>query len=331
MRSWASFEPPSAARCFWTKSAISIPAIQPKLLRFLESAEIHPIGELKPQRVAVRIVAATNADLDERWTSSGSGAICSIGSASRSWNCRRFANARTKFPRSPRCSSNATRAECHRTGLRLGDDLIAALLLYDWPGNIRQLSNEIRRVVAMADDGQRLRCRRWIRKITRNWNARTPAPAPRRTTRTGRQRPAGPAARAGRRRARAQVHRSRDGGVERPRRRRGTAARPVAQGTVPETTPLGLRRNPERVQRFLYRHQRHPGRPDSPRDRHDVLVMDDLTADAGRCLTRSPTSARLNPLRDLFDLGPHAKQVAAPDLARSAPRCSRGARARASR
>jgi tetratricopeptide (TPR) repeat protein len=38
--------------------------IQPKLLRFLESGEVHPIGETHPQRVDVRIIAATNADVD---------------------------------------------------------------------------------------------------------------------------------------------------------------------------------------------------------------------------------------------------------------------------
>jgi len=37
---------------------------QPKVLRFLDSKEIHPLGEATPQRVAVRIVAATNADLE---------------------------------------------------------------------------------------------------------------------------------------------------------------------------------------------------------------------------------------------------------------------------
>ena len=37
---------------------------QPKLLEFLDSKEIHPPGEATPQRVAVRIVAATNADLE---------------------------------------------------------------------------------------------------------------------------------------------------------------------------------------------------------------------------------------------------------------------------
>ena len=38
--------------------------VQPKLLRFLESGEIFPLGETQPVHVNVRVVAATNADLD---------------------------------------------------------------------------------------------------------------------------------------------------------------------------------------------------------------------------------------------------------------------------
>ena len=38
--------------------------VQPKLLRFLESHEVHPIGELQPIEADVRVIAATNADLD---------------------------------------------------------------------------------------------------------------------------------------------------------------------------------------------------------------------------------------------------------------------------
>ena len=40
--------------------------VQPKLLRFLEQGEIMPIGETRPQRVDVRVIAATNADLEQR-------------------------------------------------------------------------------------------------------------------------------------------------------------------------------------------------------------------------------------------------------------------------
>jgi len=67
--------------------------------------------------------------------------------------------------------------ECGRTGLRLADDLIAALLLYDWPGNIRQLANEIRRVAAMATDGQTLCAADLAPEVTENWNTRPVVPA----------------------------------------------------------------------------------------------------------------------------------------------------------
>ena len=39
--------------------------VQPKLLRFLESGEVQPLGDPKPKFVDVRVVAATNANLDQ--------------------------------------------------------------------------------------------------------------------------------------------------------------------------------------------------------------------------------------------------------------------------
>ena len=42
--------------------------VQPKLLRFLEQGEVLPVGDTRPQRVDVRVVAATNADLEQRVT-----------------------------------------------------------------------------------------------------------------------------------------------------------------------------------------------------------------------------------------------------------------------
>ncbi len=38
--------------------------VQPKMLRFLESGEVHPVGETQPVRADVRVIAATNANLD---------------------------------------------------------------------------------------------------------------------------------------------------------------------------------------------------------------------------------------------------------------------------
>ena len=42
--------------------------VQPKLLRFLEQGEIMPVGETRPLTVDVRVLAATNADLEQRVT-----------------------------------------------------------------------------------------------------------------------------------------------------------------------------------------------------------------------------------------------------------------------
>ena len=147
-------------------------AAQPKLLRFLESGEIHPVGDMRAHHVAARIVAATNADLD---------VLCDQGRFRRDLFYR-VGVARIALPplRERKDEIPALAAlfltrfarECGRTNLRLGDDLIAALLLYDWPGNIRQLANEIRRVAALAADGETLGAAALAPDIVRNWNAR---------------------------------------------------------------------------------------------------------------------------------------------------------------
>jgi DNA-binding NtrC family response regulator/tetratricopeptide (TPR) repeat protein len=152
-------------------------SIQPKLLRFLESGEIQPVGDGRPQSVAVRVVAATNSSLES---------LAEQGRFRRDL-IYRIGVVRIELPplreRKDEIPALAAMflarcaAECGRKGLRLGDDLIAALLLYDWPGNIRQLANEIRRVGAMAADGQTLVAADLTPEVTANWNARPTVPS----------------------------------------------------------------------------------------------------------------------------------------------------------
>jgi DNA-binding NtrC family response regulator len=127
--------------------------VQPKLLRFLESSEIHPIGETHPVRVDVRIIAATNADLD---TMVAEGRF------------REDLFYRLNIVRLPIPPLRARRVEIpalahhylrkfaleHQKGeLRLAEETIEFLILYRWPGNVRQLANEMRRMAVLAEKG----------------------------------------------------------------------------------------------------------------------------------------------------------------------------------
>ena len=152
-------------------------AVQPKLLRFLETGDVHPVGEVKAVNVAVRIIAATNANVDELVEQGrfrrdlfyrvGVARIALPPLRERKDEIPAFANMfLRRFSR-----------ESERAGVRLGDDFIAALLLYDWPGNIRQLANEIRRAVAMAADGEVIGSGALSPEITRHWNLRPAAAA----------------------------------------------------------------------------------------------------------------------------------------------------------
>ena len=124
---------------------------QPKLLRFLDSGEIQPLGEATPRRVRVRVIAATNADL-ERMVQQG---------RFREDLYYRLNVVRFRLPPlrerreevGPLVSMFLAKysLEFGKHNLRLSDAAREHLLLYSWPGNIRQLSHEMRRLVALSD------------------------------------------------------------------------------------------------------------------------------------------------------------------------------------
>ena len=121
-------------------------------MRFLQEAEIQPLGETRPIRVDVRVLAATNSDL-ERAVEDG---------RFRADLFHRLNIIRIHVPplreRREEIPSLAAHFLDHfstRSGkpnLILTQDAIDALAAYDWPGNVRQLRNEMERVVAYAYD-----------------------------------------------------------------------------------------------------------------------------------------------------------------------------------
>ncbi len=127
--------------------------VQPKLLRFLESSEVHPLGEPAPITVDVRVVAATNADLDK---------LVAEGKFREDLFYRLNVVRLTIPPLRERREEipllldhflERTLKEAGKTGLRIAESTSEFLLLYAWPGNVRELANEVRRIVALAESG----------------------------------------------------------------------------------------------------------------------------------------------------------------------------------
>ena len=129
------------------------PDVQPKLLRFLESGEILPLGETRPQNVDVRIVAATNANLDQ---------LVADGRFREDLYYRLnvipipippLRERREEIPALVAHFLERFGREMQKPGLRVADETLEYLLLHRWPGNVRQLANELRRIVALAEPG----------------------------------------------------------------------------------------------------------------------------------------------------------------------------------
>jgi len=130
--------------------------LQPKLLRFMESGEVHTVGDARPVRTQVRVLAATNLDLDQRSQSGTFRRDLFFRLGTALINMPPLRERKDEIPALTAHFVTRFSRQCDRPGLRVSDDLIAALLPHDWPGNNRQLANELRRVVAMSEPGQTL-------------------------------------------------------------------------------------------------------------------------------------------------------------------------------
>jgi len=127
--------------------------VQPKLLRFLEQGEIMPLGETRPQQVDVRVIAATNADLEQRV---GEGRFREDLFYRLSVIRLHVPPLRQRREEVPHLSSFFLREACEelaKPDVELSPGVLDLFAQYMWPGNVRQLRNEIRRAVAMSIPG----------------------------------------------------------------------------------------------------------------------------------------------------------------------------------
>ena len=124
--------------------------LQPKLLRFLESGEIAPLGE-NPSQVDVRIVAASNANLEQLVQQGRFREDLFYRLNVIRLSIPPLRDRRDEIPALVHYFVARAAREFSKGRLRVADETMEHLLLYSWPGNVRQLHNEVRRMVALAD------------------------------------------------------------------------------------------------------------------------------------------------------------------------------------
>ena len=127
--------------------------LQAKLLRVLQEREIEPLGAERTEHVDVRVIAATNRDLRQ---------LVSEGRFQDDLFYRLHVipivvpPLRDRSEDIPMLVEYFVRKHATRSGRTieaLQDGVIASLLEYQWPGNVRQLENTIERAVVLTTDG----------------------------------------------------------------------------------------------------------------------------------------------------------------------------------
>lgn len=125
--------------------------LQPKLLRFLESHEIHPLGETRPSTVDVRVIAATNVDLEQLVASGRFREDLYYRLNVIRLRIPPLRERREEIPALSQRFLDQHSKDLRKAPPRLTEETMEYLLLYRWPGNVRQLSNELRRIAALTD------------------------------------------------------------------------------------------------------------------------------------------------------------------------------------
>ncbi len=122
--------------------------MQAKLLRFLQEKEVRPVGSNQRVKVDVRIMAATNRDLDAEYKK---------GTFRKDLYFRLNVVTISLPPLRERRSDIPILAAFFLERLapgravQLSSSAMKALLAYDWPGNVRELENCLERAVALGD------------------------------------------------------------------------------------------------------------------------------------------------------------------------------------
>ncbi len=125
---------------------------QAKLLRVLETGEIRFVGDVRSKKVDVRVVAATNQDLEEMVKEKKFRRDLYHRLSVLSLRIPSLRERREDIPALAEHFLEGFRRETGRE-LRLLPESVKWLLSQEWPGNVRELKNTLEQAVLLAPEG----------------------------------------------------------------------------------------------------------------------------------------------------------------------------------
>jgi two-component system response regulator HydG len=146
------FEAAGGGTLFLDEIGEMTPATQVRLLRALQEREVIPVGSTEVRQVDVRIMAATNSDLNEEIRR---GAFRSDVYYRLNVIALHLPPLRERRDDIPLLAYRFLGSLAEGNGERtLGEDTLEALCAYDWPGNVRELENALERAAVVAFDSE---------------------------------------------------------------------------------------------------------------------------------------------------------------------------------
>ncbi|MES9833128.1 MAG: sigma-54 dependent transcriptional regulator [Candidatus Thiodiazotropha sp. DIVDIV] len=127
------------------------PAFQVKLLRVLQEGEIRPLGCSQTRQVDVRIIAATNRDLEQEVREGRFREDLYYRLAAVTIQLPALRDRKMDIPL---IANNILEASIKQLGKQVEGfttETLACMQAYHWPGNVRELQNEIRHMLVMGE------------------------------------------------------------------------------------------------------------------------------------------------------------------------------------
>jgi two-component system response regulator HupR/HoxA len=146
------FEVADGGTIFLDEIGETSPSFQVKLLRVLQEGEIRPLGAQRPRKINVRVISATNRDLEAEVRAGRFRRDLYYRLAVFPIHLPSLAERSMDIPAIAAQILLEVNQSFGRQIPGFASETLKLMMAYDWPGNVRELQNEIQRLVTLTDD-----------------------------------------------------------------------------------------------------------------------------------------------------------------------------------